>query len=108
MHWWIATVVCICAALIIQYFCSSKLLRMKQHISIKNMALRDAREEGSRLEEQETELKNQQKSLAYSIQRMRVDIKRLRDQLKEKELEVPEPDFPLEELEADAAEEERA
>jgi len=35
---------------------------------------------------------------------MRVDIKRLRDQLKEKELEVPEPDFPLEELEADAAE----
>ena len=39
---------------------------------------------------------------------MRDDIKRLRGQLKEKELEVPEPDFPLEELEADAADGKRA
>ena len=108
MHWWIATAICICAALIIQYFCSSKLLRMKQQISIKNMALRDAREEGSRLEEQETELKNQQKSLAFSIQRMQKDIKRLRDQLTEKGLEVPKPNFPLDELEADADEGEKA
>ena len=89
MHWWIATVVCICAALIIQYSCSSKLLRMKQQISIKNMALRNAREEGARIEEQETELKNQQKSLAFSIQRMQKDIKRLRDQLSEKGLGSP-------------------
>jgi septal ring factor EnvC (AmiA/AmiB activator) len=106
MHWWIATVVCICAALIIQYFCSSKLLRMKQQISIKNMALRDAREEGSRLEEQETELKNQQKSLTYSIQRMRTDIKRLQNQLIEKGLDVPEPKFSPEELEAETQDEE--
>ena len=108
MHWWIATAICICAALIIQYFCSSKLLRMKQQISIKNMALRDAREEGARIKEQETELKNQQKSLAFSIQRMQKDIKRLRDQLTEKGLEVPKPNFPLDELEADADEGEKA
>ena len=53
MHWWIITVVCICGALLIQYLCSSKLLRMKQSISIKTMALRDAREEGQRLDEQD-------------------------------------------------------
>lgn len=107
MHWWIATVVCICAALIVQYYCSSKLLRMKQQISIKNMALRDAREEGTRLDEKEMELKSQQKSLSFSIQRMRKDINSLRDQLSEKGLEVPEPNFPLEELEADTDKEER-
>ena len=108
MHWWIATVVCICAALIVQYYCSSKLLRMKQQISIKNMALRDAREEGTRLDEKEMELRSQQKSLSFSIQRMRKDINSLRDQLSEKGLEVPEPNFPLEELEADTDKEERA
>ena len=107
MHWWIATVVCICAALIVQYYCSSKLLRMKQQISIKNMALRDAREEGTRLDEKEMELRSQQKSLSFSIQRMRKDINSLRDQLSEKGLEVPEPNFPLEELEADTDKEER-
>jgi septal ring factor EnvC (AmiA/AmiB activator) len=101
MHWWIATVVCICAALLIQYFCSSKLLRMKQQISIKNMAFRDAREEGSRLEEQETELKNQQKSLTHSIGRLRTDIKRLRNQIQDKGLPVPEPNFSPAELEGD-------
>ena len=108
MHWWIATVVCICFALIVQYFCSSKLLRMKQQISVKNMALRNARTEGARIEEMETELRNQQKSLTFSIQRMRKDIKRLRDQISERGLEIPEPNFPLEELEADAEEEKKA
>ena len=107
MHWWIATLLCICAALIVQYYCSSKLLRMKQQISIKNMALRDAREEGTRLDEKEMELRSQQKSLSFSIQRMRKDINSLRDQLSEKGLEVPEPNFPLEELEADTDKEER-
>ena len=108
MHWWIATAVCICAALIVQYYCSSKLLRMKQQISIKNMALRDAREEGTRLDEKEMELRSQQKSLSFSIQRMRKDINSPRDQLSEKGLEVPEPNFPLEELEVDAEEEKKA
>ena len=64
MHWWNATVVCICAALLIQYLCCTKLLRMKQQIS-KNMSLHDAREEGSRLEEQAKDLTNQQKSLTH-------------------------------------------
>jgi predicted nucleic acid-binding Zn-ribbon protein len=96
MHWWIITVVCICSALLIQYFCSSKLLRMKQQISIKSIALRDAREQGSRLEEQESELKNQQTSLAHSIDRLKVDIRRLRVQIKDKGLPVPEPGFSLE------------
>ena len=80
---------------------------MKKQISIKNMALRNAREEGARIKEQETELKNQQKSLAFSIQRMQKDIKRLRDQLSEKGLEVPEPNFPLEDIEVDANEGEK-
>ena len=65
MHWWIATVVCICAALLIQYLCSTKLLRMKQQISLKNMLLHNAREEGSRLKEQAKDLTNQQKSLIH-------------------------------------------
>ena len=105
MHWWIATVVCICVALLIQYLCSSKLLRMKQQISIKNMALRDAREEGSRLEGQAKDLTNQQKSLTHSISRLRVDIKRMRGQIKEKGLPVPEPEVSLDELEAGGDEE---
>ena len=108
MNWWIATAICICAALIIQYACSSKLLRMKKQISMKNMALRNAREEGARIKDQETELKNQQKSLAFSIQRMQKDIKRLRDQLSENGLEVPEPNFPLEAIEVDANEGEKS
>ena len=95
MHWWIITVVCICGALLIQYLCSSKLLRMKQAISMKSMALRDVRDEGQRLDEQETELKNQQTSLTHSIERLHGDIRRLREQLKEKEIPVPDPGFPL-------------
>ena len=100
MQWWIAAVVCICAALLIQYLCSTKLLRMKQQISLKNISLRDAREEGSRLEEQANDLTNQQKSLTHSIARLRVDIKRMRAQIQGKGLPVPEPDFSLDELEA--------
>ena len=99
MHWWIATVVCICAALLIQYLCSTKLLRMKQQISLKNMSLRDAREEGSRLEEQAKDLTNQQKSLTHSIGRLRGDMKRMRAQIQDRGLPIPEPDFSLDALE---------
>ena len=106
MYWWIITVVCICGALLIQYLCSSKILRMKQAISIKNMALRDVRAEGQRLDDQETELKNQETSLTHGIQRLRSDIKTLMPRLKEKEVEVPEPDFPLADLEEEASTEE--
>lgn len=101
MVWWVITVVCICGALLIQYMCSSKILRMKQAISIKNMALRDVRSEGQRLDEQSVELKNQRVSLTRSIRRLRQDIKKLVPEMKEKGLEVPEPSFPLSELEDD-------
>ena len=104
MQWWIATVVCICIALLIQYLCSSKLLRMKQQISIKSMALRDAREEGSRLEGKAKDLTNQQKTLTDSIDRLRVDIKRIRGQIQEKGLPLPEPEFSLDELEVESDE----
>ena len=100
MHWWIATFVCICVALVIQYLCSSKVLRMKQQISINNMSLRDVREEGYRLEKQVNELTKKHKSLTYSIDRLRVDIKRMRVQIKDRGLPIPEPDFSLDELEA--------
>ena len=95
MYWVMITVACVCAALLIQYLCSSKLLRMKQAVSIKTMSLRDAREEGHRLEEQETELKSQQTGLVHSVERLRRDIRRLCDELRQKGVEVPEPDFPL-------------
>ena len=101
MYWWIITVVCICSALLIQYLCSSKLLRMKQAISIKTIALRDARDEGQRLDEQEGELKNQQVSLTHSIDRLRTDIKRLREKLTEKGVAYPEPEFTLDAPEED-------
>lgn len=93
MHWWVITVICICLALMIQYLCSSKLLHMKQAISVKSIALREARSEGQRLEEQSAELKNQQTSLTHGIERLRVDIRRLRTQMKEKDLPIPEPSF---------------
>ncbi len=102
MYWWIITVVCICGALLIQYLCSSKILRMKQAISIKSMALRDVRAEGARLEEQEQELKNQQTSLTHGINRLRGDLKSLMPRLKEMEIDIPDPDFPLSELEDEA------
>ena len=95
MPWWIITVGSIVMALLLQYLCSSKILKMKQAISIKNIALRDAREEGDRLDAQESELKSQQASLGQSIKRLRGDIKGLLDRAEEKGLEVPKPDFPL-------------
>jgi hypothetical protein len=103
MHWWIITVICICGALVIQYLCSSKLLQMKQSISLKTISLRDARDEGSRLDEQDAELKGQQGSLAHSIDRLRADIRRLHEQLTGHGLELPEPGFPLEEPGEDEA-----
>ena len=72
---------------------------MKQAISIKSIALRDVRDEGQRLDEQEIELKNQQSSLTNNISRLRTDIKNLLDKTKEMGLSVPEANFPLEELE---------
>ena len=102
MHWWIITVVCICGALLIQYLCSSKILRMKQGISIKSMALRDVRSEGARLEEQGQDLKNQQTSLTQGIIRLRGELKSLVPRLKEMEVDIPDPDFPLSELQDDA------
>ena len=99
MYWWLITVVCICGALLIQYLCSSKILRMKQAISIKSIALRDVRDEGQRLDEQELDLKNQQVSLTQSIRRLRGDIKALLGEAHEKGLNVPEANFPLEDLE---------
>ena len=73
---------------------------MNQQISLKNISLRDAREAGSRLEEQANDLTNQQKSLTHSIARLRVDIKRMRAQVQDKVLPVPERDFALDALEA--------
>ena len=101
MDWWIATIVCTCIALIIQYLCSSKLLRTKQQISIKNMALRDARETADLLETKAKDLTNQQRTLTDSIDRLRVDIKRMRGQIQEKGLPLPEPGFSLDELEVE-------
>ena len=108
MFWWVLTVVCICGALLIQYMCSSKILRMKQSISIKNMALRDVRSESQRLDEQAVELKNQRQSLTRSIRRLRKDIKELIPQMKEEEIEVPEPNFDLDELLEENEEDETA
>ena len=99
--WWIIAVASICVALLIQYLCSSKILRMKQSISIKSISLRDVRDEGDKLDQQEMELKSSQTSLTQGIRRLRQDIKSLVPRLKDRELEVPEPDFPLTELEED-------
>ena len=102
MYWCIIPGVCICGALLIQYLYSSKILRMKQTISIKNMALRDVRAEGARLEEQGQELKNLQTCLTHGINRLQGDLKTLMPRLKEMQLDIPDPDFPLSELEDDA------
>jgi hypothetical protein len=101
MVWFITTVVCICGALLIQYLYASKILRVKQAIFIKDMALRDVRAERDRLGEQETELSKQQTSLTDGIRHLRGDIKALALHLQEREIDVPEPDFPLSELEED-------
>ncbi len=97
--WWIATLASICVALLIQYYCASKLLRIKQQIAIKNSSLREARDESSRLADQEISLKNQQKSLEATIDRLRADIKRLSQQLSDKGVSVPKPEFDISILE---------
>jgi septal ring factor EnvC (AmiA/AmiB activator) len=99
MHWWVITVTCVCGALLIQYLCSSRILHTRQNLSIKSMALRDVRGENQRLEAQAADLETQQQGLGLSIKRMRMDIKSLRVRLKDRELGVPEPSFPLIELE---------
>ena len=98
MFWLVATVSSIVSALLLQYFFTSKILHMKQAISIKNIALRDVREEGQRLDEQEIDLQNQQTSMQSNIFRLRTDIKDLLNSAKEKGLPIPEASFPLEEL----------
>ena len=98
MFWWVATVTSIVAALLVQYFCTSKILHIKQTISIKNIALRDVRDEGQRLDEQEIDLQNQQTSMQSNIYRLCTDIKNLLDSAKEKGLPIPEATFPLEDL----------
>jgi len=98
--WWIATLASICIALLIQYYCASKLLRIKQQIALKNSALREARDESSRLADQEVSLKNQQKSLEATIDRLRADIKRLRQQISDKGISIPDPEFDISILES--------
>ena len=98
--WWIATLASIAIALLIQYYCASKLLRIKQQIALKNSALREARDENGRLADQEVSLKNQQKSLEATIDRLRSDIKRLGQQLSDKGVSIPDPDFDIAILES--------
>ncbi len=95
--WWIIAVASICVALLVQYLCSSKILRMKQAISIKSISLRDVRDEGDKLVQQEMELKNQQVSLGQSVVRLRKDIKGLQEAVSDRGIPVPEPGFSLEE-----------
>ena len=94
--WWIIAVASICVALLVQYLCSSKILRMKQAISIKSIALRNVRDEGDKLVQQEMELKNQQVSLGQSVVRLRKDIKGLQEAVSDRGIPVPEPGFSLE------------
>lgn len=96
MYWWIAMVVGIVIGLLVQYVCSSKILRLKQLVSQKSIALRDARLEAQKLVDQEAELTGQQVVLAHSISRLQHDISSLIPRLKEKELEVPQAPFPIE------------
>ena len=95
--WWIIAVASICVALLVQYLCSSKILRMKQAISIKSISLRDVRDEGDKLDQQEMELKTQQISLAQSVVRLRKDIKGLQEAVSDRGIPVPDPGFSLEE-----------
>jgi chromosome segregation ATPase len=96
MYWWIAMVVFIGLGLLVQYICSNKVLRLKQRVSQKSIALRDARLEAQKLDDQEAELKGQQVVLAHSISRLQHDIQELIPRLKEKGLSVPQASFPLE------------
>jgi hypothetical protein len=96
MYWWIAMVVGIIIGLLVQYICSNKLLRLKQLVSQKSIALRDARLEAQKLDDQEAELKGQQVALTHSISRLRNDIHSLIPRMKEKGLAVPEAPFSIE------------
>lgn len=98
MFYWM-TAICVFCALLVHYLCSSKIMRIKQAISIKRLARRDMRSERERLSEQETLLQNEQRSLTHAIARLQSETKQLMPRLREKGLEVPDPDFPLEELE---------
>ena len=98
MYWWIGMVVCIVIGLLVQYICSSKILRLKQLVSQKSIALRDARLEAQKLDEQEAELKGQQVVLTHSISRLKHDISGLIPRMKEKGLQVPEAAFSIEDL----------
>jgi len=57
---------------------------------------------GARLEEQGRELRNQQTSLTQGITRLRGELKSLVPRMKEMEVDIPDPDFPLSELQDDA------
>jgi hypothetical protein len=96
MYWWIAMVVFIGLGLLVQYLCSNRVLRLKQLVSQKSIALRDARLEAQKLDDQEAELKGQQVVLTHSISRLQHDIQDLIPRLKEKDLSVPPASFPLE------------
>lgn len=97
MYWWVAMVVFIVIGLLVQYVCSHKVLRLKQLVSQKSIALRDARLEAQKLDEQEAELKGQQVVLTHGISRLQYDISSLIPRMKEKGLEVPEASFSIEE-----------
>jgi len=97
MYWWIAMVVFIGIGLLVQYVCSNKILRFKQLVSQKSIALRDARMEGQKLIDQEAELKGQQMVLNHSIGRLQQDIRSLLTRFKEKGIDAPQPPFPVEE-----------
>ena len=96
MYWWIAMVVGIGIGLLVHYVCSHKVLRLKQLVSQKSIALRDARLEAQKLDDQEAELKGQQVVLAQSISRLKNDISSLIPRMKEKGLEVPDSSFSVE------------
>ncbi len=98
MYWWFAMVAFISIGLLVQYVCSNRILRLKQLVSQKSIALRDIRLEAQKLDEQEAELKGQQVVVTHSISRLQHDIHALIPRLKEKELPVPEAPFRIEEL----------
>ena len=98
MIWWVAAISSIVGALLLQYFFTRKILHIKQAISIKNLALRDVRDEWQKLDEQEIDLQNQLISMQRNIHRLRTDIEDLLDIAKEKGLPIPDATLPLEEL----------
>jgi predicted DNA-binding protein (UPF0278 family) len=95
MHWWVISVACICLALLVQYTCSNRILRMRQGLSLRSMAVREARNEAQELDEQSAQVRVQQTSLAHTIDRLRPEIRRLRAELRQKGVPLPEPTFDL-------------